>query len=85
VFTTDKFNFGTVLTVIHFLTTTVGLEILARSGFFEKKVLSISAVLPLSVAFSGFVVLTNLSLQFNSVGFCQFFSRLGAREPETVR
>lgn len=70
VFTTDKFNFGTVLTIIHFVVTTIGLEILARIGFFEKKSLSIPAVLPLSIAFSGFVVLTNLSLQFNSVGFC---------------
>lgn len=72
VFTTDRFNFGTTLTIIHFLTTTIGLEILARFGFFEKKHLSIPAVLPLSLAFSGFVVLTNLSLQFNSVGFCGF-------------
>ncbi|KAI9030520.1 triose-phosphate transporter family-domain-containing protein [Hyaloraphidium curvatum] len=71
VFTTDKFNFGTTLTVLHFLVTTVGLEILARVGFFEKKQLSIPGVLPLAICFSGFVVLTNLSLQLNSVGFYQ--------------
>jgi len=38
---------------------------------FTPKSLPYTAVLALSVSFCGFVVLTNLSLQMNSVGFYQ--------------
>ncbi|KAJ3072805.1 hypothetical protein HK102_006161 [Quaeritorhiza haematococci] len=71
VFQVHNFSFGTVLTVIHFLVTFLGLELCARVGMFEKKRLPIWDILPLSASFCGFVVLTNLSLQYNSVGFYQ--------------
>ncbi|KAJ3342366.1 hypothetical protein HDU93_002482 [Gonapodya sp. JEL0774] len=71
VFKIHKFTFGTLLTVIHFATTSLGLEILARLGYFQRKFISPSRILLLSCAFCGFVVLTNLSLQYNSVGFYQ--------------
>ncbi|KAK9694750.1 hypothetical protein K7432_013295 [Basidiobolus ranarum] len=71
VFDKYDFKFGTALTVIHFLVTFLGLEVCARLGFFEKKTIRIKEVLGLCVSFCGFVVLTNLSLQHNTVGFYQ--------------
>ena len=42
-----------------------------RLGVFESKRLPLKEVFLLSISFCGFVVLTNLSLQLNSVGFYQ--------------
>lgn len=71
VFTHFKFNFGTLLTVIHFVVTSVGLELGKLVGWIPRKQVQWWRVIPLSVSFCGFVVLTNLSLQYNSVGFYQ--------------
>lgn len=72
VFSHFKFHFGTLLTVIHFTVTSVCLKVLKLFGLIEHKSgVSWWKVLPLSTAFCGFVVLTNLSLQYNSVGFYQ--------------
>lgn len=72
VFSHFKFHFGTLLTVIHFAFTSVCLEAGKMGGLIERKSgVSWWKVLPLSTAFCGFVVLTNLSLQYNSVGFYQ--------------
>ncbi len=38
---------------------------------FEVKKVALMDVLPLCVSFCGFVVLTNLSLEYNTVGFYQ--------------
>ena len=40
-------------------------------GMFEKKVLSKRAIAPLAVAYVGYIVLNNLNLQINTVGFYQ--------------
>ena len=40
-------------------------------GMFEKKVLSKQAIAPLAVAYVGYIVLNNLNLQINTVGFYQ--------------
>ncbi|TPX38916.1 hypothetical protein SeLEV6574_g07521 [Synchytrium endobioticum] len=61
------FKFGTLLTMIHFIVTFLGLELCARRGMFEKKKIALSAVLPLCWSFCGFVVLTNISLVYNSM------------------
>ena len=71
VFRTYNFQFGTLLTFIHFIATFLGLEICRWFGLFEFKRLSILKVFPLSLCFCGFVVLTNLSLVYNTVGFYQ--------------
>ena len=65
------FTYATTLTCLHFLATFVGLEISAHLGLFEKRILRISSVLPISFFFCGFVVLNNLSLKFNPVGVYQ--------------
>lgn len=71
VFEREQFKFGTLLTVIHFLATFFGLVLCAKKGVFKPKKIELKAVLPLCLSFCGFVVLTNLSLQYNSVGFYQ--------------
>lgn len=72
VFSHFKFQFGTLLTVIHFAFTSACLEMMKYCGIIERKSgVSWWKIVPLSAAFCGFVVLTNLSLQYNSVGFYQ--------------
>jgi len=68
---TRGIRYGTLLTLIHFIVTAIGMEICARLKVFERKELSFSAIMPLVLTFAGFVVLTNLSLLYNSVGFYQ--------------
>jgi len=71
VFKNFGWNFGTTLTFVHFTITFLGLVICAKLGVFMVKTIPIRSVLPMSFAFCGFVVLNNLSLQYNSVGFYQ--------------
>jgi len=59
------------LTLSHFLVTSAGLQIFAWLGVFKPKRLAVYKVAPLSASFCGFVVFTNLSLQFNAVGTYQ--------------
>lgn len=59
------------LTCLHFVFTSFGLVICQKCGFFHVKSLPITGMLPLSLTFCGFVVLTNLSLQTNTVGTYQ--------------
>jgi len=65
------FPFSTFVTFCHFCVTALGLWICARVGVFQAKSLPFKEVFLLSLSFCGFVVLTNLSLQLNSVGFYQ--------------
>ncbi|KAI8804749.1 triose-phosphate transporter family-domain-containing protein [Cladochytrium replicatum] len=68
---THNFRFGTLLTFFHFVMTSVGLELCARFGLYQRKRIPWSQVVALSASFCGFVVLTNLSLQYNSIAFYQ--------------
>jgi solute carrier family 35 protein E3 len=64
------------LTCLHFFMTFLGLLICKNVGIFEPKKLPLIAMAPLSLTFCGFVVLTNLSLQFNTVGTYQIIKVL---------
>jgi solute carrier family 35 protein E3 len=72
------FVFATTLTVIHFLFTFWGLFIASNARFrlFERKRIPILHVMPISLAFCGFVVFNNLSLQHNPVGTYQLLKVL---------
>lgn len=76
VFQVFNFRFGTLLTLIHFVFTFAGLEVCRWFGVFERKEISLRAILPLSISFCGFVALTNVSLVYNSVGFYQLMKVL---------
>lgn len=65
------FRFATTLTLIHFLATYTLLLACVGLRVFERKRLPLGPVAKLAAGSMGFVVLTNLSLQYNSVGFYQ--------------
>ena len=64
------------LTCLHFIVTTIGLQICSFFDVFHSKSLPIKSMIPLSLSFCGFVVLTNLSLQYNTVGTYQLIKTL---------
>ena len=55
-----NFNYPLTLTWIHFVVTFAGVDICRRLGLFKGADMSARAILPLSCAFVGFVVLTNI-------------------------
>ena len=63
--------FSTFVTGVHFVFTFLGTLACEQLGMFEHKDLKHMDVLPITIAFCGFVVFNNLSLQYNSVGFYQ--------------
>jgi len=67
----DGFNFAVLLTIIHFIVTFLGCVFFAYMQYFERKKLTILSVLPISLAFCGYVVFNNLSLATNSVSIYQ--------------
>ncbi|ELU12275.1 hypothetical protein CAPTEDRAFT_114690 [Capitella teleta] len=64
------------MTCIHFIFTTIGMVICKMLGIFTPKSLPIGKMIPISLTFCGFVVLTNLSLQTNSVGTYQLIKTM---------
>lgn len=76
VFRTVGFTFATTLTLVHFIMTTMGLALFAKLGFFTVKRLEVRKAAALAAAGMGFVVFSNLSLQYNSVGFYQVMKHL---------
>lgn len=56
--------------------TSLGLVICLQMNTFVRKSVPIARVLPLSIAFCAFVVFTNLSLEFNTIGTYQLFKVL---------
>lgn len=71
IYSVYRFNYGVVLTFYHFALTSIGLRILARQNIFEPRPGKMLQVLPVSVSFCAYVVLTNLSFQYNSGTFYQ--------------
>lgn len=59
------------LTFMHFVTTFICLHLCQMLGVFQVKRVSLKSMIPLALCFCGFVVLTNLSLESNSVGTYQ--------------
>lgn len=64
------------LTFIHFVLTFFGTYICERFNIFKVKQLPVLQILPLAISFCGFVVFTNLSLGFNTVGTYQILKTL---------
>lgn len=62
---------ATTLTLIHFIMTFICLVLVSLCGVFQVKRLPWGPTAKLAAGSMGFVVLTNLSLQHNSVGFYQ--------------
>lgn len=71
VFTSFGFHFTCALTLIHTLFTLAGMHVCLALGVFEAKRLPANRLLPLSSAYVAYIVLCNLSLKVNTVGFYQ--------------
>jgi solute carrier family 35, member E3 len=59
------------LTCVHFIVTFLGLVVCQQLNIFQIKKLPILKMIPLSTTFCGFVVFTNLSLEYNTIGTYQ--------------
>jgi solute carrier family 35 protein E3 len=64
------------LTAIHMIVTSIGLFICLKMNTFTRKSVALIKVLPLSIAYCAFVVFTNLSLEYNTIGTYQLFKVL---------
>ena len=64
------------LTCVHFIVTFLGLVACAHLNILTVKRVSLHKMLPMSFTFCGFVVLTNVSLQLNSIGTYQCLKAL---------
>lgn len=71
VFMEAGFTFGTLLTIIHFIVTFAGCVFFSYTGHFTPRATRVRGVLPLCLAFCGYVVFNNLSLLTNSVSVYQ--------------
>lgn len=63
VFTVLQFRFVYALTLVHVLTTLLGMQIFAVLGLYERKPLPVRPLLSLAAAFVGYIVCWNVSLQ----------------------
>lgn len=79
-----RINFPNLsLTLIHFICTFIGLLIMKRMNLFAHKSINshninthLLSLLSLAITFSGFVVFTNLSLEYNTIGSYQIIKTL---------
>lgn len=71
VFEVVRFQFAVALTAIHTIATLLAAQLLSRAGLIVPKRLPRRAVIALAGAFTGYIVLSNISLAANTVGFYQ--------------
>eukprot|EP00198_Chlamydomonas_reinhardtii_P002336 XP_001691672.1 predicted protein [Chlamydomonas reinhardtii] len=71
VFQTYGFHFTYALTWIHTVFTLVGMRVFAAGGMFQVKSIPQARLVPLAAAYVAYIVLCNLSLKVNTVGFYQ--------------
>lgn len=65
------FHFTYALTFVHTLVTWLGMQAFLRAGLFEPKDVPKERLAPLAAAYVGYIVLCNLNLNINPVGFYQ--------------
>lgn len=63
VFSVLNFRFVYALTLVHVLTTLLGMHLFAAMGLYERKRLPIKPLLSLAAAFVGYIVFWNVSLK----------------------
>ena len=68
---TYQFKFAVTLTWLHTIVTACGMRGLAAAGFFQPKATPLAKAAPIAAVYVLFIVLNNLSLQMNTVGFYQ--------------
>lgn len=71
VFSVFNFTFTYALTFIHTVVTVIGMRVFLNFGIFEESRVSKVKLLPLAAAYVAYIVLCNLNLNLNPVGFYQ--------------
>ena len=71
VFSIYNFHYTYALTFIHTVFTMFGMQAFLRFGIFEPKPVNWRKLAPLAAAYVGYIVLCNLNLNLNPVGFYQ--------------
>eukprot|EP00879_Flechtneria_rotunda_P019748 GHRR01020752.1.p1 GENE.GHRR01020752.1~~GHRR01020752.1.p1 ORF type:complete len:315 (+),score=67.90 GHRR01020752.1:650-1594(+) len=71
VFANYNFKFTCALTWVHTMFTLIGMRLFLKAGMFIQKQVQPRQVFPLAAAYVGYIVLCNLSLNVNTVGFYQ--------------
>ena len=71
VFSVFKFHFTYALTFVHTVCTMIGMNGFLRAGLFEPKEVPKAKLAPLAAAYVAYIVLCNLNLNLNPVGFYQ--------------
>jgi len=64
------------MTCLHFIFTTIGVSVCYKLNVFNRKCLPVWPMASMSLSFCGFVTLTNLSLEYNTVGTYQLAKTL---------
>eukprot|EP00798_Chlamydomonas_sp_ICE-L_P016182 gene16182-22343_t len=65
------FKFTYALTLVHTMCTVVGMSLFSHFGVFERKYIEQRKLAQLAASYVGYIVLCNLSLNINTVGFYQ--------------
>ncbi|KAF8065848.1 slc35e3 [Scenedesmus sp. PABB004] len=68
---THGFHFAATLTWLHCIFTAAGMVGMAAAGIFEVRRVPLARSLPVATVYVGTIVLNNLSIQLNTVGFYQ--------------
>ena len=84
-FQTYGFHFTFALTEVHTAFTLLGMLALARAGWFEMKAIPQAKLAQLAAAYVGYIVLCNLSLKVNTVGFYQVGGCYGGSKSNSMR
>lgn len=75
----DGFDYMVFLSFLHFLITSIGMQVMLWLNFFTKPTVSSSNVIPVAVGSLMSVAFMNLNLSYNSVGFYQVLWILSIR------
>lgn len=67
VLSTFAFSFPVALTLLHALFTALGMELMAAGNLFALRATPLADTLPVSVAYVASIVLSNWSIQLNTV------------------
>lgn len=70
VLSTYAFSFPVTLTLLHAAFTAAGIELMARAGLFTRRAAPLGDALPVAGAYVASVVLSNWSIQLNTVRGC---------------
>ena len=65
------FKFVSALALIHVLITLIGMHLFNWCGIFKRKRMSMQHAMPIAIAYVGYIAGWNLTLNLNTIGFCQ--------------